>query len=196
MTTSSATGESIFSGDAVGCPQHRRVGLPRRLSRRASRMRSRTAYMDFHRMAIFAGSRSVVLIVIARFLHQPALDRRRAPERGRPRRSRRSPGSPAGGGASTRTSASRTGRRRAAGGPRGRARRRAPGRTPSSICSSYASRAEAALADEPERLADQRLVVRRDRRRTRPRRAAPRACARSSRAPRRRPGTRSARGST
>ena len=42
------------------------------------------------------------------------------------RRSRRSPGSPAGGGASTRTSASRTGRRPAAGGRRGRARRRAP----------------------------------------------------------------------
>ena len=92
-----------------------------------------------------------------------AAGRPEAAQRRRPRRSRRASGSPAGGAASTRTSASRTGRRCAARWPSRTSSSPRSGRTPSSIWNSYSSRREPALADQPQRLADQLLVVRRDR---------------------------------
>ena len=101
---------------------------------------------------------------------RPRLSARACP----PRCSRRSSGSPAGGGASTRTSARRTGRRRAAGGPRATSASPRAARTPSSIWNSYSSRSSAAPrpAAAPRRSATRRAS--RSRRSSR-RRAARRA---------------------
>ena len=88
--------------------------------------------------------------------------RHEPPERGPGRRSRRASGSPAGAGASTRTTGGRRGRRCGRCGRRRASSSASSSRTPRRSWNSYRSGPRPRLADQIERLLDERVVVRRD----------------------------------